>query len=96
MSIEQNILNNREKILELAEKHGAYNVRMMKSSTGAGSRAGIDIDFLIKTGKNTTPWFPGGLVTALEDLLGYQVGILMEEGLHPNIRDIMLNNAVPV
>ena len=56
-----------------------------------------DIDFSIDYDlSKTSPWFPGGLLSDLEDLLGHKVDIVTEKGLHQRIRDRILNEAVPL
>ena len=42
------------------------------------------------------PWFPGGLVADLEQLLGRRVDIVTDNGLSPLIRDRVLREAVPL
>ncbi|HLJ79026.1 MAG TPA: hypothetical protein VKT75_16515 [Acidobacteriaceae bacterium] len=39
------------------------------------TRPDSGVDFLISVGPKTTPWFPGGLVADLEQLLGRRVDI---------------------
>lgn len=56
-----------------------------------------DIDFLIDYDlSKTSPWFPGGLLMDLQDLLGRKVDIVTENGLHHLIRDRVLSEAVPL
>ncbi len=53
-----------------------------------------DIDLLVTVGDNLSPWFPGGLVTELEELLHCRVDITTEDALHPLLRDCILAEAV--
>ncbi len=56
-----------------------------------------DIDFLIDYDlSKTSPWFPGGLLADLEDLLGYKVDIVTEKSLHQLIRDRIKSEAIPL
>ena len=34
-----------------------------------------DVDLLVEVGPNPSPWFPGGLVVELEELLGRRVQV---------------------
>ena len=43
-----------------------------------------------------TPWFPGGLLMDLQDLLGRKVDILTERGISPRIRERVLSEAKPL
>jgi uncharacterized protein len=86
----------REDIQRIAAKHGAYNVRVFGSFARGEAGPQSDLDLLISVGPKTTPWFPGGLVSDLEQLLGRRVDVLTENGLSPLIRDRVLNEAVPL
>jgi predicted nucleotidyltransferase len=54
-----------------------------------------DIDFLIDYDiDRVSPWFPVGLIHDLQDLLGREVDVVTERGLHRYIRDRVLSEAV--
>jgi predicted nucleotidyltransferase len=55
-----------------------------------------DVDLLVDVGERHSPWFPGGLVADLEELLGCKVDVLTEPALHWFIRDRILAEAVPL
>ncbi len=86
----------RESILRLAQQHGVTEVRVFGSFARGEQRADSDMDFLIKAGPDTPPWFPGGLVVDLEELLGRPVDVVTEDALHPLLRDRILREAVPL
>ena len=53
-----------------------------------------DIDLLIDYDlEKITPWFPGGLLMDLQDLLGCRVDIVTEKGLSPLIREQVYKEA---
>ena len=54
------------------------------------------MDLLVDVGPDRTPFFPGGLLADLEELLGRRVDIVTAEGLHWYIRDRVLKEAVPL
>lgn len=86
----------REDILRIAARHGARNVRIF-GSVIRGEAGGVnDIDFLVDVGPDRTPFFPGGLLADLEELLGCRVDIVTEKGLHWYIRELVLKEAVPL
>jgi predicted nucleotidyltransferase len=95
MGIEEIIGSKREEILRLAEMHGAKNVRVFGDI--ARGEGGIDseVDLLIDVGEHTTPWFPGGFVADLEDLLGRDVHIAFADSVPPYAKRI-LEEAVPL
>ena len=95
MGIEEIIGSKREEILRLAKKHGAKNVRIFGDVARGEAGIDTDIDFLIESGEHTTPWFPGGFVADLEDLLGRRIHIAFATALGPSSQWI-LEEAVPL
>ena len=87
---------NRDEILRLCSKHGALNVRVFGSFARGEARPDSDLDLLVEMGPERTPWFPGGLIADLEDLLGRKVDIAEPEGIHWYIRDRVLQEAMPL
>jgi len=94
MGIETLLQNKRDQILALATRHGARNVRVFGSVARGEASAESDIDFLVECEPNTSPFFPGGLVMDLEELLGRRVDIVTERGMHPYLRDRILHEAI--
>ncbi len=85
----------RSQILAIAEQHGAYNVRVFGSVARGEATAESDIDFLIDYDlAKITPWFPGGLLLDLEQLLNRKVDIATVDMLKERIRDRVLREAV--
>jgi predicted nucleotidyltransferase len=86
----------RDKILQLARRHGARNLRVFGSVARGEARADSDVDLLVE-------WEPGrslldhaGLVADLEELLGRRVHIGTEKALHWYVRDKILSEAIPL
>ncbi len=94
MGVEELLRNKREEILRIAEKHGAYNVRVFGSLARGEARQDSDVDFLVAVGAHHSSFFPGGLVADLEELLGRHVDVVTEKGLNKYIRDQVLKEAV--
>ena len=86
----------RDKILKLAEKHGAKNVRVFGSVVRGEETADSDIDFLVDLGETLSPWFSTGLNHDLESHLGRKVDVVTEKSLHYYIRDKVLEEAQPL
>ena len=84
----------REDVLEVAERHGVTSIRVFGSVARGDESAESDIDLLITTGPNVSPWFPAGLILDLEQLLGRHIDIVTESGLNPLLRDQVLTEAV--
>ena len=96
MALDQFLAANREEILRICAKHGARNVRVFGSFARGEAGPDSDVDFLVDVGPEHTPWFPGGLLMDLQDLLGRKVDIAEPDGLHWYIRDKVLKEAVPL
>ena len=96
MSTDELLKEKREEILRTASKHGARNVRVFGSVARGEARPDSDVDLLVEVGPDRTPFFPGGLIADLEDLLGKKVQVVTREDLHWYIRDRVLEEAVPL
>lgn len=83
-------------IIEIAKRHGVIRIRVFGSVARGQARPSSDVDFLIDVGPNLSPWFPGGLVADLEDLLGRPVQVVTERALNDLIRDRVIAEAVPL
>lgn len=96
MDIKELLKEKREDILRIAAKHGARNVRVFGSALHGDAGPESDVDFLVDAGPERMPFFPGGLLADLEELLGRKVDILTEDGLHWYIRERVVKEAAPL
>ena len=96
MKSDRILKSKREEILRIAARHGARNVRVFGSAARGEAGPRSDIDFLVDVGPERTPFFPGGLLADLEELLGCKVDVVTENGLHWYIRERVLKEAVPL
>ena len=95
MKLQTLLETKRDEIIKIATKHGAYNVRVFGSVARGEETPNSDIDFLVDYDlAKISPWFPGGLLADLEDLLGCKVDIVTEKGLHDLIRERILTEAI--
>ena len=83
----------REDILRIAEKHGAFNVRVFGSVARGEAGPDSDVDFLVDVGPVHSSWFPSGLVVDLQGLLEREVEVATPNALHWFIRDQVLSEA---
>ena len=86
----------REKIREIAARHGAGNLEVFGSAARGELRPDSDIDLLLDIVGQTTPWFPGGLALDLEELLGRPVQLVIRRSLSPLIRNSVLRDSRPL
>jgi predicted nucleotidyltransferase len=86
----------RREILRISRRHGVTGVRVFGSVARGEGTPDSDLDLLIEVSGPTTPWFPGGLVAELEQLLGRRVDVVEAEGLREGVRERVLREAVPL
>ncbi|MCJ7660147.1 MAG: nucleotidyltransferase domain-containing protein [Anaerolineales bacterium] len=84
------LLKNRDEILRIAARHGAFNVRIFGSQARGETKQDSDLDLLVEVGPDRSPWFPAGMIADLEELLGYEVDVVTSDSLHWFVRDQIL------
>jgi hypothetical protein len=94
--IEQQLREKRTEILAIAARHGAVNLRLFGSAARGEARPESDVDLLIDVREPVSPWFPGGLIADLEELLGRRVDVVEEAALRPRLRPYIIRDAVPL
>jgi predicted nucleotidyltransferase len=94
MTLEELRSARRGEILRLAAKYGARNVRVFGSVARGENDAQSDIDFLVDLEPARSLFDLGGLLMALQELLGAEVDVVTEKGLRPRIRERVLREAV--
>ena len=73
MTLDELGQDKRAAILAIAAKHGVRRVRVFGSFARGDANEESDLDLLIEAGPCTPPWFPGGLLVDLEEVLGRRV-----------------------
>ena len=96
MSKREDVYEKRAQILQIAARHGAYNVRIFGSIARGEAGPESDVDFLVDVGQTHSRWFPAGLILDLEALLGREVDVVTENALHWYIRDRVIEEAIPL
>ena len=96
MTLREALQAKRNEILRVAASHGADNVRVFGSVARGDETGESDLDLLVTTTPDASPWFPVGLVTDLETLLGRKVDIVTEGSLHWLLRRRILKEARPL
>ena len=90
------LAGHRGKILTIAARHGARNVRVIGSFARGDARRDSDVDFLVELEPGRTLLDLGGLVMDLEAALGRPVDVATENGLRARVRERVLRDAVPL
>jgi predicted nucleotidyltransferase len=96
MGIEQTLKQKRDDILKIASRYGAGKVRVFGSVVRGEDRPDSDVDFLVELEEGRSLMDLGGLLMDLQKLLGRNVDIVTEKGLHWYIKDRVLQEAKPI
>ena len=94
MTLQELRTSKRDEIMRLAAKYGARNVRVFGSLARNENDERSDIDFLVDLEPGRSLFDLGGLLMALQELLGAEVDVVTEKGLRPRIREQVLADAV--
>lgn len=94
MTTSEIIKMRREKILAIAERHGADDVRIFGSVARGEAGPDSDIDFLVRFRAGTTLLDQAALIRELEAALGSRVDVVSESGLKTRIRERVLREAI--
>ena len=96
MGIEQLLKEKRKEILAIAERHGAYNIRVFGSVARGEAGPESDIDILVKMEEGRSLLDISALVLDLKDLLGVKVDVVSEDGIYWLLRRRILKEAIPL
>lgn len=96
MTCKDLVKHQRGRILEIAARRGARNVRLFGSVAREQCDERSDIDFLVEMDAGRSLFDLGGLQAELESALGCRVDVVTERGLKARIRSRVLKEAVPV
>ena len=94
MGIDEIPKEEREEILRIARKHGVGRISIFGSFARGEATEDSDLDLLIDVQGPTPPWFPGGLVADLEELLGRRVDVVEADAIREGMRARILKEAV--
>jgi predicted nucleotidyltransferase len=94
MELAELVREKREDILDIAARHGAYNVRVFGSVARGEAGPDSDVDFLVELEPARSLMDISGMIVDLQDLLGCPIDLAEPEGLHRLIRERVLKEAV--
>ena len=94
MTQQQLLQSHRVTILEIAQRHGATNVRVFGSTVRGEAGPESDLDVLVDLEPGRSLFDLGGLLVDLQELLQCRVDVTTAAGLHWYIRDRVLEEAV--
>ena len=90
------VRGKRGRLLDLAARHGARNVRVFGSMARGESDLASDLDLLVDLEPGRSLIDLGALLADLECELGARVDVVTEAGLRPALRERVLSDAVPL
>ena len=93
MDVQRQLGMHREEIKSIAARHGVTEIAMFGSASRGEAGPASDIDLLVEATGPVTPWFPGGLVADLEEMLGCRVDVVERRSLRPELREQVLAEA---
>jgi len=86
----------RETIIQIAQKHGASNVRVFGSTVRGDNSADSDVDILVHMDSERSLLDRIALIQELEDLLHCKVDVVNEAALSSVFKDEVLTEAVAI
>lgn len=96
MTTTELLRSRRDSIIQLAEQHGAHNVRVFGSVARGEAGPKSDIDLLVEMDKGRSLLDLIKLSQELEAFLNHKVDILTDEGLSPYLEQRIHAEAVPL
>jgi len=82
--------------MQIAARHGAYNVQVFGSVARGEARPDSDIDFLVNLEADRSLLDLARLLRELQALLNCPVDVVTEAGLRPRLRPKVLKEARPL
>jgi hypothetical protein len=84
---------HREEIRALAARRGITEVRVFGSMARGDADENSDVDLLVSLPSGVSGFALGGLLMDVQDLLGRKVDVVTEGGLHPALRERVIEEA---
>jgi uncharacterized protein len=86
----------RFQISEIAARYGIESVRVFGSMARGDANAESDIDLLVTLPPGRSGLALGGLLMDVQELTGRKVDVVTEASLHPQLRQRILSEAIPL
>jgi len=96
LSLRADLLEKREEILAIAARHGARRVRVFGSVARGEETRSSDLDLLVEFEPGRSLLDQIALAQDLKDLLGREVDVVTEKGLHWYVKERVCREAVPL
>lgn len=96
MGISGFLRDKRERVLQIAARHGAHHVRVIGSVARGEDNPESDVDFLVDLDSERSLMDHSALMIELEAFLGRKVDVATDRGMRPRIRESVMRDAVPL
>ena len=96
MHLDQLLRQKREEILNICARHGAHNVRVFGSVARGEAGEQSDIDLIVEFEPGRSLLDHAALWLELQELLGCEVDVVSARGIKPDIRQRVLEEAIPL
>ncbi|MGK0617735.1 nucleotidyltransferase family protein [Meiothermus cerbereus] len=96
MTLEELLHVKREEILKVCAKYGARNVRVFGSVARGEADEQSDLDLVVDFEPSRSLLDHAGLWLELQELVGVKVDVVSSRGIKPQIRERVLQEAVPL
>jgi predicted nucleotidyltransferase len=96
LGVAEVIGNHRKDLLRIARRYGAREVRVFGSVRRGQATAASDLDLLVRFRRGADLFDQMRLERELSRLLGRDVDVVTEAGLHPLVRPQALFEAIPL
>ena len=90
------IETHRAEICAMAKHRGIYNVRVFGSMARGDADDQSDVDLLVTLPAGGSGLALGGLLMDVQELLQRRVDVVTERSLHPELRERVLKEALPL
>jgi hypothetical protein len=92
----EELRRQKDRIVALAERHGAHNLRVFGSVARGQANPESDVDLVVDFERGRSLMDHGELMMDLEEVLGCRVDVVSERGLRDRFRARVLADAVPL
>jgi predicted nucleotidyltransferase len=96
MLTKEEILRRRDEIIAVADRYGAYDIRLFGSMARGDNIDSSDLDLIVRFQPGRSLLDHGGLVMDLHELLGMRVDVIDDDGMCPRFRLSVLSEAIPL
>jgi uncharacterized protein len=90
----EELREKRDEILRLAEKRGAFNLRVFGSVARGDARPDSDVDIMAEWRESTSIFDVAGLWAELQELLERKVDLVSTKGLKDYVRPSAIRDAI--